>query len=370
MQNIHNAIVSANLQDQIKVSTSIDMSLLGNLYPPSAGSFSDRASSYMASVVTFLANNGAPLLANVYPYFSYIGNSQSISLDYVLLRSPGVVVQDGEYGYQNLFDAILDALYSALEKSGGSNVKVVVSESGWPSEGHAAATIDNAATYYQNLINHVNSGTPKRPGQAIQTYLFAMFDENKNGPEETERHFARQSIGVIYGTVADDLPPAIETNIIPYIPDVKISYIAAGNEIKPSDPLAQYVGLAIQNLNNEITGVVVQDGNLGYQNLFDAIVDVLYSALEKIGGANLTVIVTESGWPSDGNGGVVTVDNAGTYYKNLISHVKNGTPKRPRPLETYLFALFDEDQKGPAETEKHYGLFSPTKQPKYQLSFT
>ncbi|XP_065638535.1 glucan endo-1,3-beta-glucosidase [Quercus suber] len=189
MQNIHNAIVSANLQDQIKVSTSIDMSLLGNAYPPSAGSFSDSASSYMASVISFLANNGAPLLANVYPYFSYIGNSQSISLDYALLRSPGVVVQDGEYGYQNLFDAILDALYSALEKSGGSNVKVVVSESGWPSEGHAAATIDNAATYYQNLINHVNSGTPKRPGQAIQTHLFAMFDENNKGPEETERHF-------------------------------------------------------------------------------------------------------------------------------------------------------------------------------------
>ncbi|KAL4612325.1 hypothetical protein ACB092_08G190200, partial [Castanea dentata] len=189
MQNIHNAIVSANLQDQIKISTSIDMSLLGNAYPPSAGSFSDSASSYMASVISFLANNGAPLFANVYPYFSYIDKTQSISLDYALLRSPGVVVQDGEYGYQNLFDAILDALYSAPEKSGGSNVKVVVSESGWPSEGHAAPTIDNAATYYQNLINHVNSGTPKRPGQAIQTYLFATFDENKKGPEETKRHF-------------------------------------------------------------------------------------------------------------------------------------------------------------------------------------
>ena len=58
--------------------------------------------------------------------------------------------------------------------------------------------------------------------------------------------------------------------------------------------------------------------------------DSLYSTLEKIGAANLTVIVTETGWPSDG-GVAATVDNAGTYYKNLIIHVNNGTPKRPGP---------------------------------------
>ncbi|XP_030929133.1 glucan endo-1,3-beta-glucosidase-like [Quercus lobata] len=335
----------------------------------------------------------------------------------------------------------------------------------------------------------------KKPVMAALLLLFLLISTSS---------ISAQSIGVNYGTVADNLPPAtdvitlyttngigkmrifdpnqatlqalkgsnievivgvvnndlqglatspatantwVQTNIIPY-PDVKISYIAAGNEIKPSDPLAQYVGPAIQNLNNAITasnlqikvstvidmsllgnsfppsagsfsdsassyinaivsilvstnapllanvypyfaytsdptnikleyalftspGVVVQDGNLGYQNLFDAILDSLYSAIEKIGGANLTVIVTESGWPSDGDSGVAaTVDNAGTYYKNLISHVKNGTPKKPGPLETYLFAMFDEDQKGPAETEKHFGLFSPTKEPKYQLTFT
>ena len=280
-----------------------------------------------------------------------------------------------------------------------------------------------------------------------------IFDPN----QATLQALKGSNIEVIVGVVNNDLQglatsPAtaniwMQTNIIPY-PDVKISYIAVGNEIKPSDPLAQYVGPAIQNLNNAITasnlqikvstvidmsllgnsfppsvgsfsdsassyinaivsilgstnapllanvypyfayisdptnikleyalftspGVVVQDGNLGYQNLFDAILDSLYSALEKIGGANLTVIVTESGWPSDGDSGVAaTVDNVGTYYKNLISHVKNEPPKKPGPLETYLFAMFDEDQKGPAKTEKHFGLFSPTKEPKYQLTFT
>uniref|UniRef100_A0A6N2MZJ2 glucan endo-1,3-beta-D-glucosidase n=1 Tax=Salix viminalis TaxID=40686 RepID=A0A6N2MZJ2_SALVM len=171
MQNIHAAIVSANLQGQIKVSTAIDTTLLGSSYPPSAGSFSAGASPYINPIINFLQTNGAPLLANVYPYFSYTGNPQSIALSYALFTSPGVVVQDGQYGYQNLFDALLDSLYAALEKSGAPNLNIVVSESGWPSEGGTAATVENAGTFYRNLINHAKQGTPRRSGQAIETYL-------------------------------------------------------------------------------------------------------------------------------------------------------------------------------------------------------
>ncbi|KAF3949590.1 hypothetical protein CMV_024556 [Castanea mollissima] len=189
MQNIHNAIVAANLQDQIKVSTAIDTTLLGNNSPPSAGSFNDSARSYIIPIVNFLVSNGAPLLANVYPYFAYTDKPQDISLPFALFTSPGVVVTDGSLQYQNLFDALLDSLFSALEKAGAPNLQIVVSESGWPSEGGTAATVDNAGTYYKNLINHVKGGTPKKSGQAIETYLFAMFDENLKTGSEIEKHF-------------------------------------------------------------------------------------------------------------------------------------------------------------------------------------
>jgi len=184
MKNIQNAISSANLQDQIKVSTAIDMSLIGSSYAPNAGVFTDQANSYIRPIINFLVKNGAPLLANVYPYFAYIGNKQSISLDYALFKQQG----NNEAGYQNLFDAMIDSLYAALEKVGGSDVKIVVSESGWPSKGGDSASTDNAATYYSNLINHIKNGTPKRP-DAIETYLFAMFDENEKNGATTEQYY-------------------------------------------------------------------------------------------------------------------------------------------------------------------------------------
>nr|AKE49478.1 pathogenesis-related gene 2-like protein PR2-2 [Dimocarpus longan] len=189
MRNINNAIRSANLQDRIKVSTSIDMTLIGNSFPPSQGAFRNDVRSYLDPIIAFLSNNRAPLLANVYPYFSYAGNPRDISLSYALFTSPSVVVWDGQRGYKNLFDAMLDALYSSLERAGGASVEVVVSESGWPSAGGFATTFDNAGTYYRNLINHVRGGTPKRPNKPIETYLFAMFNENKKEPPEIERNF-------------------------------------------------------------------------------------------------------------------------------------------------------------------------------------
>uniref|UniRef100_A0ACD5VN97 Uncharacterized protein n=1 Tax=Avena sativa TaxID=4498 RepID=A0ACD5VN97_AVESA len=184
MQNMNGALSAAGLGGTIKVSTAVQSGVATG-FPPSQGAFS---ASYIGTIAQYLASTGAPLLANVYPYFSYVDNQPNIDINYALFTSPGAVVQDGDNAYQNLFDALVDTFYSALESAGAGSVEVVVSESGWPSVGGTAATKANAQTYNQNLINHVGKGTSKRPG-GIEAYIFAMFNEDNKTGAKTEKHF-------------------------------------------------------------------------------------------------------------------------------------------------------------------------------------
>ncbi|XP_078443037.1 glucan endo-1,3-beta-glucosidase-like [Wolffia australiana] len=191
MQNIYIALAAVGLQDKIKVSTSVQFNVLGESFPPSAGEFAAEAKERMRKIAAFLAITGAPLLVNVYPYFSYAGNPNDISLDYALFSSPEALVEDWNNGllYQNLFDAMVDAAIAALEEVGAGGVEIVVSESGWPSNAGFGTTVDNARRYNSNLIQHVKKGTPKRPGKEVETYIFAMFNENQKTPPGIENNF-------------------------------------------------------------------------------------------------------------------------------------------------------------------------------------
>jgi hypothetical protein len=133
MQSLAGALSAAGLGDSIKLYTAVKMSVLAMSSPLSSGAFTDP--SVMGPVVKFLAGTGAPLLAIIYPYFAYRDARGKIDLGFSLFEQSSTTVNDDGRVYTNLFDAMADAVYSAMEREGESGVPIVVSESGWPSDG-------------------------------------------------------------------------------------------------------------------------------------------------------------------------------------------------------------------------------------------
>jgi hypothetical protein len=83
MHTIESALAAVGLASVIKVTTCVRLDVVTNTYPPSMGGF---AKPYMGGVAQFLAATGAPLMANVYPYFAYQGNPRDISLGYATFQ--------------------------------------------------------------------------------------------------------------------------------------------------------------------------------------------------------------------------------------------------------------------------------------------
>lgn len=121
-------------------------------------------------------------------------------------------------------------------------------------------------------------------------------------------------------------------------------------------------------------GIVDNKTHLHYDNMLDAQIDAAYWALEDAGFEKMEVIVTETGWASSGDSDEdgATVNNARMYNYNLRKRLakKKGTPFRPKNvLKVYVFAIFNEDNKTGATSERNFGLFKPDGSIAYDIGF-
>jgi exo-beta-1,3-glucanase (GH17 family) len=197
MKNIHAALAASGLGGKLIVSTTHSFAVLSASYPPSAGAFvASITESYIQPLLAFLADSGSPFMINAYPFFAYKDSPDDVSLEYALFESnPGVLDPATGARYYNLFDAMIDAVHSAIDRLGfGANVSVLVSETGWPSAGdpdELGASPANARLYHDNLFLHLAShpGTPLRPNASIDVFLFALFNENLKPGAASETHY-------------------------------------------------------------------------------------------------------------------------------------------------------------------------------------
>ncbi|KAJ4916870.1 Glycosyl hydrolase superfamily protein [Raphanus sativus] len=125
-------------------------------------------------------------------------------------------------------------------------------------------------------------------------------------------------------------------------------------------------------LFNPNAGMVDPYTKYHYDNMLYAQVDAVIFAMARLGFKDIEVGVSETGWPSKGDGDEIgaTVANAAVYNKNLLKRQLHGegTPLRPNMrLDVYLFALFNEDLKPGPTSERNYGLYQPDESMAYNV---
>lgn len=106
--------------------------------------------------------------------------------------------------------------------------------------------------------------------------------------------------------------------------------------------------------------------NLTYTNLFDQMVDSVVFAMKNLGYPDVRIWIAETGWPNAGDIDQIgaNIYNAATYNRNVIKKLTAnpaiGTPARPGwVLPSFIFSLYNENQKPGPGTERHFGLLYP-----------
>ncbi|CAI0411317.1 unnamed protein product [Linum tenue] len=202
MWALHNALVQAGIRD-VQVSTPHTLGIISNSVQPSQARIRKGYDKVIFEpMLKFLRQTKSPLMVNPYPYFSY---APSIA-DYALFRpNRGVHDSHTNITYYNMFDAMMDAVYSAVKAMGYADVDIVVAETGWPSAGdpnQPACTVDNAISFNGNLLKAVTSGkgTPLMPNRKFETYIFSLFNENLKPGQSNERNWGlfRPDFSAVY----------------------------------------------------------------------------------------------------------------------------------------------------------------------------
>ncbi|GFY91154.1 O-Glycosyl hydrolases family 17 protein [Actinidia rufa] len=211
---------------------------------PSDGNFRSDIMDIMVDLVRWLDSNNSPFLVNIYPFLS-LYKDKSFPLDFAFLDGKANPIQDKGLTYDNMFDANLDTLIWSLKKAGVPNLKIIVGETGWPTDGDTNANPKLAKRFYDGFLQKIASGkgTPLRPG-SMEVYLFGLLDEDMKSiaPGFFERHWGifrfdgHPKFAIDFtGKITDRMPMAAKG--VQYLPslycvynkDVKNMSLAQGN---------------------------------------------------------------------------------------------------------------------------------------------
>ncbi|KAF5748831.1 hypothetical protein HS088_TW04G00791 [Tripterygium wilfordii] len=195
---LQKALVAANINFQVKVSTPQSMDIVPRPFPPSTATFNSSWNSTIYQLLQFLKNTKSFYMLNAYPYYGYTNGDGIFPLEYALFQPLSAVKQivdpNNLFHYSSMFDAMVDAVYYSIEAYNISGIPIVVTETGWPWLGgtnERDATVDNAETFNDNLVRRVlnDSGPPSQSDIPINTYIYELFNEDKRPGPVSEKNW-------------------------------------------------------------------------------------------------------------------------------------------------------------------------------------
>ncbi|KAI3937893.1 hypothetical protein MKX01_027820 [Papaver californicum] len=195
MRSLHQALKLVGIND-IQVTTPHSLGILSSSDPPSSGRFRrgyDRV--IFAPMLQFLRKTKSLFMVNPYPYFGYSPKDNNYAL---FKRNPGKHDKVTGKTYFNMFDAQVDAVYTAMSKLGYGDMDIVIGETGWPSIGdpnQPYVNVENAISFNWNLIRHVGH----------LRHIFSLFNENLKPGPTVEKN---------WGLFHSDLTPVYEVGIM------------------------------------------------------------------------------------------------------------------------------------------------------------
>ncbi|GAV68972.1 Glyco_hydro_17 domain-containing protein/X8 domain-containing protein [Cephalotus follicularis] len=192
LKNIQKALNEAGHGDQIKATVPLNADVYeSSTNQPSDGDFRSDIKDLMLQIVRFFHDNDAPFVVNIYPFLSLYENDD-FPFEFAFFGGGSNPLNDKGLQYNNVFDANYDTLVWSLKKAGIPNLKIVVGEVGWPTDGNKNGNVKLAQKFYDGLLKKLasNKGTPLRPGK-LEVYLFGLLDEDLKSiaPGFFERHW-------------------------------------------------------------------------------------------------------------------------------------------------------------------------------------
>ncbi|KAL0391530.1 UNVERIFIED_CONTAM: Glucan endo-1,3-beta-glucosidase 5 [Sesamum latifolium] len=146
---------------------------------PSEADFRPDLKQKMVEFVSVLNASNAPFVMDIFPIHFVAEHKWDIEFCFLDNKS-NFSIEDNGHVYTNVFEFLYDSFVTAITKAGAPNVRVMVGQVGWPTDGYPGANVANAERFFREFIPFVKStkGTPLRPGISIDAYIHSLVDEN------------------------------------------------------------------------------------------------------------------------------------------------------------------------------------------------